>query len=133
MKSCKVHNSDTLSFDWSADTGNIHSGTSSGCRLRFRLPVKKQESHYKSSPLVTSIRNISNSTCFKLSCFPTSFHLIRCFLCQTDHETAEFLHPKNIITQLFYAHILDVGNYNYYYYYYYYFLLMNILEIRFPT
>ena len=128
MNCCKVHKSDTLSFDRSADTGSIHSGNSSGCRLKFRLPVQKQESHSKRPCLVKYIRNISDSTCFKLSGFPTSFHLIRCFLCQSDRETAEFLHVKDIVTQLFYAYFFAVGNYNQLF-----FWLMNNSEICFPT
>lgn len=109
----KVHKSDTLlSFDLLADTGSVHSGTSSDSRLKFRLPVQKQESHFKRSCLVTYIRNISDSTCFKLSGFPTSSHLIRCFLYQSDRETAESLHVKDIITYFFYSLKLAVGNYN---------------------
>jgi len=124
MKCCKIRKSDTLSFGRSAETGSIHSGNSSGCHLKFRLPVQKQESHFKRSCLVTYIRNISNSTCFKLRGFPTSLHLIRCFLCQSDRETAEFLHGKDIITQLFYAYFRAVG--------FFFFLLpfMNNSEIR---
>ena len=112
MKCCKVRKSDTLSSDRSADTGSIHNGNSLGCRLKFRLPVQKQESHFNRSCPVTYVRNISKGTCFKLSGFPTSFHLIRCFLCQSDRETAEFLHVKDIITKIFYAYFFAAGNYN---------------------
>ena len=56
------------------------------------------------------VRNTTKNTCFKLSGFLISVHFIRCLLNESDRETADFFHVRDVITPLYYSHVLVVGS-----------------------